>query len=57
MFGEKALQRSLESTYGPSPGGRGSGLYSCYFVGMGVGLVHVEALSDNAGKKRAKDKT
>jgi hypothetical protein len=23
---------------------------------MGVGLVHLETLSDNAGKKRAKDK-
>jgi hypothetical protein len=36
---------------------RGSGLYSCYFVRIRVGLVHAERLSDIAGKKRAKDKT
>jgi len=35
-------------------GGRASGLYSCYFLRMGVGLIHVETLSDNEGKKKAK---
>ncbi len=30
------------------------GLYYCYFLRMGVGLVHVETLPDNQGKKKAK---
>lgn len=32
----------------------GSWLYSCYFLRMGVGLVHIETLPDNEGKKKAK---
>jgi hypothetical protein len=36
---------------------RGSSLYSCYFLRMGIGLNHFGNLSDNAGKKRAKDKS
>jgi hypothetical protein len=35
-----------------SPSMEGGTPYSCYFLRMGVGLVHVDSLSDNAGKKK-----